>query len=324
MGFGDYIHWTSVIRDMYKYINKGTMEEKLNKINYFKDKFLSEKSKYGIQEFKKEDDNEDFKFFIYITNAKCPLFKQKEGKQIFYNNPYVIKSPSKYPNVIMFVIVSSDYFIVREKRFLDHKHVVDQYCENLGLKEFSIDGDIHFTKEEKEKVNKYIPDNEFVYIEPVNHKPGRSYPFEKYQELVNIFKDKLNFIQISPEKFGVMDNKILDNVISHVGIFTYRETLLYMSHSKFCIVNHGGLSIGNAVTKTKTICVYPAQFNPRMTTFDSEIDIYVASDSHQSCGTMDGNYEAFKKRYPNGCPKCWDLYCKFDNNILIDKVNQLI
>ena len=106
MGFGDYIHWTSVIRDMYKYINKGTMEEKLNKINYFKDKFLSEKSKYGIQEFKKEDDNEDFKFFIYITNAKCPLFKQKEGKQIFYNNPYVIKSPSKYPNVIMFVIVS--------------------------------------------------------------------------------------------------------------------------------------------------------------------------------------------------------------------------
>lgn len=36
MGYGDYIHWTAVIRDLYKYINTGTIEERINKINQFK------------------------------------------------------------------------------------------------------------------------------------------------------------------------------------------------------------------------------------------------------------------------------------------------
>ena len=27
--------------------------------------------------------------FVFVSNARCPLFKQKEGKEVFYNNPYV-------------------------------------------------------------------------------------------------------------------------------------------------------------------------------------------------------------------------------------------
>lgn len=326
MGLGDYIHWTAIVRDMYNYINNGSMEEKISKINEFKNRFASGNYKYGIQEFKKDDDNKDFKFFVYISNANCPLFKQKEGKQIFNNNPHVIKSPAKYPNVIMFIIVSSDYFIVNQKKFLDHKHVIEQYCENLGLNltEFSNEGDIHFTEEEINKVKKCLPNNEFVFIEAVNHKPGRSYPFEKYQELVDTFKDKIEFVQISPEKYGVKDNKVLQGVTNYIGDFTFRETMLFMSYSKFCIVNHGGLSIASAVTKTKTICFYPALFNPRMVTYDSEIDIYVADENHQSCGQFDGNYREVIKRFPNGCPKCWELYCNFDNNKVIDIINKLI
>ena len=54
MGFGDYLHWTAVIRDMYNYINKGPMDERINKINQFKHRFSSGNSKYGIQEFKKD------------------------------------------------------------------------------------------------------------------------------------------------------------------------------------------------------------------------------------------------------------------------------
>ena len=59
-----------------------------------------------------------------------------------------------------------------------------------------------------------------------------------------------------------------------------------------------------------------------MTTFDTEMEIYVANDKHKSCGTLDGNYAAFKQKFPNGCPQCWDLYCKFDNNILINKFSE--
>ena len=313
MGYGDYIHWTAVIRDLYKYINTGTIEERINKINQFK---IGNK-KYGVEKFKKDNDTDDFKFFIFVKNANCPFSKQREAKEVFYNNPYVIKSPAKYPNVILFTIVSSDYFIVNERRFLDHKHVVEQYCEKLGLKEFSNHGDLHFTDKEIEKVKKYLPEKDFIFIEPVNHKPGRSFPFEKYQQLVDTFKDE-HFIQISPEKFGVMDNKILKNVTSYIGKFTYRETILFMNYAKLCIVNHGGLSIGSAVKKTKTISIYSAMFNPRMTTFNSEISIYVADENHQSCGTLDGNYVAFKKKFPNGCPNCWKLFCQYDVNSLIE------
>ena len=77
-------------------------------------------------------------FIIIKSNKYLPCGVSNEAKQVFYNNPYVIKSPAKYPNVIMFLIVSSDYFILREKRFLDHEHVVEQYCKNLGLKDLSI------------------------------------------------------------------------------------------------------------------------------------------------------------------------------------------
>jgi len=316
MGYGDYIHWTAVIRDLYKYINTGDMKERINKINQFKNRFTAS-SKYGIQEFKQEDDTKDFKFFVYVTNARCPLFKQREGKEVFYNNPYVIKSPAKYPNVIMFIIVSSDYFIVRERRFLDHKHVVEQYCEKLGLKEFSNDGDMHFTDKEIKKVKKYLPEEEFIFIQPSSHKPGKSYPFEKYQELVDRFKEKIKFIQISPEKYGVMDNQILKDITCYVGDFSYRETLLFMTFAKFSVINHGGLSNGAGATGAKTICMYSAMFHPRMTEFKTETYLYVADESHQSCGTLDGNYQAFKDKFPNGCPQCWDLYCKFDNNKLI-------
>ena len=51
-------------------------------------------------------------------------------------------------------------------------------------------------------------------------------------------------------------------------------------------------------TKTKTICIYPAMFDPKMTTFDTEMEIYVASDNHKSCGTLDGNYAVFKQKFP--------------------------
>ena len=315
MGFGDYIHWTAVIRDLYNYINVGTIDERIKKINEFKIK----NGKYGVQEFKQEDNEKDFKFFVYVLNAKCPLFKQNEGKEVFYNNPYVIKSPAKYPNVIMFLIVSSDYFIPRERRFLDHKHVVTQYCEQLGLKKFSNNGDMHFTKEEIEKVEKSLSKNEFVFIQPSSHKPGKSYPTEKFQELVDKFKDQIEFIQISPEKYGVMDNKIMKGITCYVGDFTYRETLLFMTYAKFSVINHGGLSNGAGATGAKTICMYSAMFHPRMTEFKTETYLYCADENHQSCGFLDGNYQAFKEKFPNGCPKCWELYCNFDNNKLINE-----
>ena len=65
MGFGDYIHWTAVIRDLHNYINVGTIHERIKKINEFKIK----NGKYGVQEFKQEDNEKDFKFFVYVLKV---------------------------------------------------------------------------------------------------------------------------------------------------------------------------------------------------------------------------------------------------------------
>ena len=51
MGFGDFIVWTSIIRDLYKHINNGTMNERLDKI-----KKLKYNKKHYVDQVKQESD----------------------------------------------------------------------------------------------------------------------------------------------------------------------------------------------------------------------------------------------------------------------------
>ena len=76
------------------------------------------------------------------------------------------------------------------------------------MKNFKIKCDLFFTDKEKNKVKKYIPKKDFIFIEPNNFKIGRQYPINKFQNIVNSLKDKIDFIQISPKKHGCSRAKI--------------------------------------------------------------------------------------------------------------------
>ena len=311
MGFGDWLHWTSIIRDLYHNINSSS-----NKIEKIK-KYKMKNEKYGILKYKFTNNNHNFKFFLVIKNSNS------QNQIIFNNNPHITNNLG-YPNIIFIKLISDNYFI--NNKFLDDKHVIDTYCENLGLKKYQKKCELFFTEEEKIKVNKYIPKKKFIFIEPNNFKIGRCYPFKKFQKIVNYFCDKYLFIQCSPKKFSIynVNAKRLKNVIYYEDKFTYRETLLLMGKAELCIVNEGGLSIGSNVTNVKTIAIYPAIFNSIMTNYSNVIPISIESEEHSSCNIFYPKYNVLKKKFPNGCPQCAELYQNHNENIIIDKIKSIL
>ena len=159
MGYGDYCHWTAIIRDLYHEINsKKNNDEKvklIEKLIDFKLKNKSKygiinfknKSKYGIIDFKNKNSNSEFKFLL--KKGKNIIINFTKQHEVFINNPY-ITSNENYSNIIILEIQSCGYG--NKGKFDDKQHVVDLYAKNIGMKEFNIkfnlDADIHFTDEE--------------------------------------------------------------------------------------------------------------------------------------------------------------------------------
>ena len=314
MGYGDYIHWSAVIRDLYNYINSNNIN-KLNDIKKLKC------DKYGVQKIKKDNDSDPFKILIYTNIKNKNYYYNIECKTIFLNNKYVCKE--KYSNIIYFKIISNDYYNIELKIFLDSEHVVKKYCNNIGLTKFNVSGDIHFTELEIKKVNDLIPNKDFIFIQPINHKVARSYPFNKFQKIVDYFKNSILFIQDGPaNKFAFQENKLLSNVLDYTGKLTFRESLLLMKHAKLCILNHGGLSIGAGAVGAKALVIYPGYFDPKMTEYKTETSIYIHSKDHKSCGWHE--YAIHKSDNVKLCDKCIENYNNFNNDIIINKIKTLI
>lgn len=318
MGFGDWLHWTSIVRDLYLEINKPNEINK--KIEIITDKILKNTNKnYGIRNYILRNKNINFKiYFIKFT-------KNKQFEEIFKNNPY-ITSNKNYPNLVFFNIISQYYFI--NNTFLDYQHIIKTYANNIYLKTYKLEPELHFSLNEIKKVDNFIkslPKQEFVFVEPTNYKIGRSYPFDKFQNIVNHFSNNILFIQISPKIFGIKESKKLDNVLYYEDIFTFRETILFIKYCKFIIVNHGGLSIGSKAVNTKTFTIYPAMFSPKMTKFDNEEDIYIANQNHNSCYMYnpDPKHDFYIKN-PLRCIECNNLYNNHDENLIIEKIKNYL
>lgn len=315
MGFGDLLHWTSIIRDIQNNINsKKTVKDKINEIS----KYQMKNNKYGIIRYKYENIN--FKFKIYLLTKKEYWNYKKD--LIFKNNPYITDN-LKYPNIIFLLIYTNDYYI--DNKFLDNKHVVQRYCENMNIINYKINCELYFSEEENEKVKKYLPKKKFIFIEPNNFKIGREYPFDKFQKIVDTFKNDYLFVQISPSKFEfyIKKAKQLKNTIYYEDTFTYRETLLFMGYAELAIVNEGGLSIGSNVTGVKTICIYPALFKPIMTNYENVVPISIASKEHNSCGNIKNEIQN-DVSIPLPCQECEKLFNSHDENIIIDKVKEIL
>ena len=314
MGYGDYIHWTSIIKHLNDKINnnfeesiKQIVNQKLNKHYCVKNiKFTSHISKFP------------FKFHVEIK-WKGNVLDHKQAKFIFHNNPKVTKD-KEYPNLIFLIIVSDGYLQRDWKgnivKLFDECHVVDTYRKNLGFNDnihnvnsshsnYDFKGEFFFTEDEIKKVNDYKPNKKFIIVEPQNHKnfESRNLSFSKIQEFVNTIKekynDKLEIIQISPSKFADKESKFLDNCIVYNDIFTYRETILFGKYAELALVPHGGLSIGFAAVDTKVLAIYPCIHRIAMTTYNTEIPFEVSDGNHYTC-------------FLENCEKCKNLRDIFD------------
>lgn len=324
MGYGDYIHWTAIIRDLYNFINSiKNNQDKIQKIKSLCDK----NSEWGIYKYKQKNENSEFKFLITLNwkqnNNNFDINRNHQAKEVFSNNKFIILNDD-YPNVIYFKIVSNGYWenvkyisnIPTATKIIDDIHVINYYLSKMNisnndLKNFKLNGYIKFTKDEINKVKKFLPKNDFLLINFQGKVESRSYNKDKMQKIVNYLKDKIEIVQIIPDQFQNVKFKNLDNVTIIKNKLTFRETLCFAKNAKYAILAHGGLSIGIGCFKIPTICLYSNLFNPNMTNYKWEIP-------HLFCDHKKFCYDIY-------CKKCLELKEKSDEkeiiNIIKNKFN---
>ena len=129
MGYGDYIFWTAIVRDLYNEINNAPIESKSTILKQYKNF-----NNYGVYKYKYTDKNKKFK--IYLKNYKSYSIPNP-ARIIFNNNPY-ITFDKIYPNIIFLNITSSGYWenCNGNIKMIDDKHVVETYANNINIKNF--------------------------------------------------------------------------------------------------------------------------------------------------------------------------------------------
>ena len=225
-----YIIWTSIIRDIYfKINNQKKKKRKLNKINKLKKK---EKTSYGVTSCQNGNDSYHYKFYLNEI-GKGKILDGRYSREIFINNPY-ITSDLNYPNLIFFDIVPLEI-----KKIEDYIDKIKSIQDKFKINYLSTKIDLHFTLNEKFKVHQYLPNKEFIFIDNIIENN------EKIQKIINLFKEKIIFIQIKnidyTNSFKFFDNvKILDSIL------TFREMLYFISFSKCCFLNDLDLLISHS------------------------------------------------------------------------------
>ena len=314
MGLGDYIQYTAIIRDLYNFINEPkNIDEKIKNINTIKKS--TSLNTIGIIEYKhKNNNNIPFKFYIKCSKKykieDSVYKKHPQCRIIFSNNPYVT-TDIKYENIIYIRIISNYYWLENNKKgnykVNDEVHIVNRYANILGLNEFNIFGELYPSKIEIENVKKFLPSKKFILISFEGKIKSRCFSLIKTNKLVIKLKElypDFDIIQIIPKHFHK-----LDNVITYDN-FTFNETIFFAKHAEFCIVSHGGLSIGLSCFKTPTICLYSGLFNPTMTTCDSEILLIFVDKRHHFC-------------YNINCNKCIDGSESYKLEYIMEKIEYL-
>ncbi len=148
------------------------------------------------------------------------------------------------------------------------KHAVKQALEYYKIyNSIDLKCEIFLTPEEEinsNKIKKLLP-KKYACIEPhskTSWMQSRMYSFQKYQNIVNALKDKINFVQI-----GAPESKKLDNVIYTNGDITFRETHNILNGASFLLSTEGGLVHLANSANTKSYVIYTSYQFPEMTMY---------------------------------------------------------
>lgn len=252
MGLGGYLAWTAVAREVIKRTGSNT-------------KILPVES-HG--NFIKIIDSEIFRH----NDDFCSDFKEASSKGLFLL-PMILNNPQAN-----YCKKDTPTKAVHRK----DKHIIAQYCEVYGIEDpvlrcyLSTDLDCWNEK----KVLEFIGTDKYVVIEPnskVNYTPNRSYPFEKWQKIVNSLKDDITFVQV-----GVKNSIVLDNVIDLTGKTSFRDTVKVIQLSSLFVSAEGGLVHAATAVDTKSIVIITGYQSEKMVAYPQNININISN--HEVCG----------------------------------------
>lgn len=134
----------------------------------------------------------------YKTDIRCPAY------EIWENNPYITKLDEKDPDV---KIIKMGYPLIHDSGW-SGLHFSDGYRmfleEQLGINipRTGMRADIHLSDDEKKWTNQVAVTFDYpgkFWILDAGHKVDydlKGYPAEKWQEVINLLKDKIQLIQI--------------------------------------------------------------------------------------------------------------------------------
>ena len=182
MGFGGYLTWTAVAREIRQ------------KKDY---------SGYKAFPFERMSDGSKKRVFHEIFKNNPDFIQEGEECKTFplqLNNPETNYCKKDTPT----------YTIHRTD-----KHVIAQICEYYGIEDPKLKCELYLTEEENKKAAKLLEGakQEFVVIEPyskANYTPNRQYSFEKWQKIVDEISKYIQVVQI-----GFKDNEAINNVADY-------------------------------------------------------------------------------------------------------------
>tara|TARA_R100001129_G_scaffold99035_1_gene67412 strand:- start:1682 stop:2515 length:834 start_codon:yes stop_codon:yes gene_type:complete len=248
MGLGGYLAWTAVVRE------------------------LAEKLPEGTKILTCEGDGKNVTKIV-----RSPVFE---------NNPHVYKNGDGDHAFPLFLNNPQANYCKNDTPLKAYhrgdRHIIEQMCEFYGIMEPKLKCELYFTKPEKDKVDQLVQglEHQFVTIEPyskTNYTPNRSYPMEKWQNIVNSIKDKIQVVQI-----GNTAGPLLENVVDYRGLTSFREAAILIGKSKLLLTTEGGLAHAATTVDTPALVIITGYQDQRMVAYPQNINVNIST--HGPCG----------------------------------------
>ena len=209
---------------------------------------------------------------------------------VFKNNPYIYSGDlddfdASKAMILPLNLPQTNYCLEDHPDKAVHrsdKHIIETICEFYEIESPQLKCELYFSAYEKAKAKKdfitTLPE-EYVVIEPtskINYTSNRTYPFYKWQSIVDSLPDT-NFVQI-----GSPGSEVLNNVHNLVGKTTFREAALIVEGAQALVASEGGLTHVATAVDTVAIVVITGYQTEKMVAYPQNININIAT--HGPCG----------------------------------------
>ena len=205
---------------------------------------------------------------------------------VFENNPHLYKPGDGDEAFPLFLNNPTANYCKTDTPVKAHhrydKHMMAQMCEFYGIEDPELKCELFFTNTERQKVNKLCEglDPNFITIEPyskTNYTPNRTYPVEKWQNIVDQLSEKIQFVQI-----GTRQSKLLKNVVDMREVTSFREAAILIGKSRLFMSAEGGLTHAATTTDTPALTIITGYQHPDMVAYPQNINIDISN--HGPCG----------------------------------------